>query len=67
MYTITTIKGSFCHKMYLIFSLIEMTHNSKKNKCYYQLWNEPLKKLRDEQAPGVSDRECLCCQSKAEQ
>lgn len=46
---------------------ISVTQNLRKIKCYYKLGNESFKKLRDELAPGVSDRGCLCCQSKAEQ
>ena len=39
----------------------------KRQTFYCQLWNEALTVLWAEWAPGVSDRGCLCCQSKAEQ
>ncbi len=34
---------------------------------FFQLWNESLTVLWAERAPGVLNRGCLCCQSKAEQ
>lgn len=54
-------------KMLCFKSAFSATSSSKKNKFYCQLWNESLAVLWAEWAPGVSDRGCLCCQSKAEQ
>lgn len=67
VYVITTEDPVFNHVpyFYVVFSL--MTCNSKKNRFYYQLWNESLTELWAQRAPGVSNRGCLCCQSKAEQ
>lgn len=48
-------------------SAFSATYSSKKNIFYCQLWNESLTVLWAEWEPGVSDRGCLCCQSKAEQ
>lgn len=56
-----------CDKSLCFRSAFSVTYSSKKNLSYCQLWNESLKKLWAEWAPGVSDRGCLCCQSKAKQ
>lgn len=47
--------------------VLSMTSSQRKVHFITSLWNEFLKELSAEWAPGVSDMGCLCCQSKAEQ
>lgn len=57
--TISALRDTPCSRR-----AFPVTYSSKKNKCYYQLWDESFKKLWAEWAPGVSDRGYLCSSIK---
>lgn len=56
------------YSLTLEWSWASKTQKEKKRILWpLVMWNESLPLLWAEEAPGVSNRGCLCCQSQAEQ